>query len=221
VKHKQYNTVYKITHIKSGKEYIGVHQTYNLDDGYMGSGKYIKSAIAKYGIEAFTKEILHVFDNEEDMDAKERELVTEEYCDRLDTYNIAPGGFGGGFRYINRNPHLRNGFENRDKDELVSMSRITGMRGQIALQEKFKNDPDSRKTLYKKISESMKGKQNWLGKKHTETTKNKIGKANSVAQSGSKNSQHGTMWITDGIQNRKIKKVDSIPDEWYKGRTMK
>lgn len=34
-----------------------------------------------------------------------------------------------------------------------------------------------------------------------------------------KNSQYGTMWITNGRENKKIKKdVDNIPDGWYKGR---
>jgi len=33
------------------------------------------------------------------------------------------------------------------------------------------------------------------------------------------NSQYGTMWITNGIDNRKIKKEqDVIPEGWYKGR---
>lgn len=36
-------------------------------------------------------------------------------------------------------------------------------------------------------------------------------------QVGSKNSQYGTMWITDGTANRKIKKEDVIPEGWRKG----
>lgn len=59
----------------NGKTYTGKHQTDNLDDGYMGSGKLIRRAIAKYGAENFTKEILHAFENEEEMNAKEKELV--------------------------------------------------------------------------------------------------------------------------------------------------
>jgi hypothetical protein len=40
----------------------------------------------------------------------------------------------------------------------------------------------------------------------------------SEKQSGEKNSQFGTMWITDGVTNKKIKKNDTIPEGWCKGR---
>jgi hypothetical protein len=58
----------------------------------------------------------------------------------------------------------------------------------------------------------------WRGKTHTDETKKKIGQANAISQKGEKNSQYGTMWITNGINNKKIPKSDSIPLGWYKGR---
>jgi len=97
-----YFIIYKITNKLDGKEYTGKHITNNLDDGYMGSGKHIKRAIKKYGVENFVKETLFLFSSEEIMNNKEKELVTEEYCCRADTYNICPGGQGG-FGYINNN----------------------------------------------------------------------------------------------------------------------
>ena len=33
-----------------------------------------------------------------------------------------------------------------------------------------------------------------------------------------KNSQYGTMWINNGTTNKKIKKEETIPKGWYKGR---
>jgi hypothetical protein len=89
-------TVYKITNKLNGKFYIGKHKTEKLDDGYMGSGKLIKLAIEKHGIENFEKQILHVFQTENEMSKAEAELVV--LCE--DSYNLCFGG-GGGFDYIN------------------------------------------------------------------------------------------------------------------------
>ena len=46
-----------------------------------------------------------------------------------------------------------------------------------------------------------------------------IGLITSKAQQGTGNSQYGTMWITDGVNNKKIKNSDPIPENWNKGRT--
>ena len=82
-----------------------MHQTDNINDGYMGSGKRLHLAYKKYGIENFEKEILHVFDNEKDMRDKEKELVVISEM----SYNLCDGGKGG-FSYINRSGlNLRTG----------------------------------------------------------------------------------------------------------------
>lgn len=65
----------------------------------------------------------------------------------------------------------------------------------------------------------------FLGKKHNESSKRKIGAANSIHQSGSGNSQFGTCWIYNDNQrkNKKIKKSDInkyLKVGWLKGRKM-
>ena len=133
-------TIYQITNVINGKIYIGKHQTNNINDGYMGSGKNLKRAIKKYGIDNFVKDILYVFDSEEKMNYKEAELVTEEFCLREDTYNICVGGKGG-FSYINNNG-MNN--ENKNKQEVYEKisSSLTGRKNlkcSIAMKNQYRS----------------------------------------------------------------------------------
>jgi hypothetical protein len=84
--------LYKTINLINGKEYTGIHQTDELNDGYLGSGKLLLQAIKKHGRQNFKRVILEQFDTVEQMVQKEIEIVTEEYCKREDTYNIMPGG---------------------------------------------------------------------------------------------------------------------------------
>jgi len=93
-------TIYKITNQIDGKFYIGTHKTKNLNDTYMGSGKYLRYAQDKYGIDKFIKEILFVYNTPQEMYAKEAEIVNEEFLATANTYNLKVGGFGG-WDYIN------------------------------------------------------------------------------------------------------------------------
>jgi group I intron endonuclease len=88
-------TIYQITNLINNKIYIGKHQTIDPNDNYFGSGKYIKDAIKKHGRNNFIKTILHDFDTEYEMNLMEKELITEEFVLRKDTYNLGIGGEGG------------------------------------------------------------------------------------------------------------------------------
>ena len=201
-------TIYKITHIDSGKIYIGKHKTDNIEDGYMGSGKMIKRAIKKYGIDRFNKDILHVFDNEQQMNDKEAELVNEEFVLRTDSYNLCVGGQGG-FSYVKLNPEQR---EKQKRAARKSMNKLH-REGKVP---RNNNPINARKALKEKYPNGT-----FAGKTHSEESKRKISLSSAVHQRGSKNSQYGTRWITDGTSNKKIKNVDSIPEGWYRGRITK
>lgn len=91
-----YHLVYKIVNTVNGKIYIGKHSTKNPYDEYFGSGIAINSAIEKYGIENFSKEILFCFTDEKEAFLKESEIVDENFVKRSDTYNMKCGGDGFG-----------------------------------------------------------------------------------------------------------------------------
>lgn len=102
---KRYNrsmlfTVYRTTNKVNGKYYFGVHKTENPMDEYLGSGKFLKRAIVKYGVENFVKEILLSSHSPEAAFALEFELVEEHRGNPL-CYNLRQGG-AGGFDYINK-----------------------------------------------------------------------------------------------------------------------
>ena len=209
-------TIYKITNKLNGKFYIGKHQTINLDDGYMGSGKLIKRAIKKYGIDNFIKEIIMIYDNEYDMNQAEKKYVVISDS----SYNLCEGGKGG-FSYINNN------FTGADK-KIASASKVH--------QEKLKNDNMYRQKYIKRCIEGrndghmelmiqkMKIKYpegTFKGKKHNNETKLKMSLA-SKNRKGINNSQFGTCWITNGLENKKIKKElleEFISQGYYKGRS--
>jgi hypothetical protein len=226
-------TVYQITNKSNGKIYIGKHQTKDLNDDYMGSGKRLRSAIEKYGIENFTKEILFQFDNEADMNSKEAELVTEEFCLREDTYNLCPGGKGG-WGYINNNDEIvskRDTYENKllgriaanktieqKYGSLSELARVAGSKGNKVYSEKYKNDKVFRDEMINKLklaNEKSQSEESRLKRKQTMASNNH-GK-------GSKNSQFGKRWIFSIEEKRSIAiaKTEPLPDGWFEGRKIK
>lgn len=211
-------TIYETKNLLNGKIYVGKHQTKNLDDGYLGSGKLLIRAIEKHGSENFSKKILYVFDNEEEMDRKEAEIVNEEFVNRSDTYNLCPGGRGG-FGYIHENGLNVLIQDQRKLDPLIALRAANAGNDK---QRKLRQEDEEWLNEYRsKLSKSMKGHQSFLGKSHSEETKKKIGESISRCQKGKGNSQYGTIWITNGLESKKIKRECTIPKGWYKGRKMK
>lgn len=118
-----YFTVYKTTNIVNGKIYVGSHKTDNINDEYLGSGKYLTRSIQKYGKENFKKEILQIFDNPDDMFILEAKIVDENFVKRDDTYNMKIGGYGG-WDHINSKPRKPISDETRLKMSKAKKDRM-------------------------------------------------------------------------------------------------
>lgn len=195
-------TVYQTTCLVNGKTYIGCHKTTDPNDSYLGSGTYFSKAVQKYGKENFKKEVLFIFDNAEEMLAKERELVV---VDPDKTYNLDRGGWPG--------------FGSRPQEKVLAATR----KRNDAQQERCSSDPEyhariqqvaknARKQFLKRLEEpdfasSFKEKMHpiqTMAKEAALSPESKLKRVESFTriqhQSGETNSQFGTCWVKkDGI----------------------
>lgn len=169
-----YYIVYKTINLINNREYIGVHVTSDLDDKYIGSGFLLKLAIKKYGRENFKKTILHIFDNRNDMMKMERELVNEDYVERLDTYNIELGGL-----YHSDYTKEKIGRGNKGKIRTIAHRKFISIRTKECMTEEVRRRI-SEKLRGRKLSESQKEKMRvrmlgennpFYGKTHSEESR--------------------------------------------------
>ena len=89
--------IYEILNLSNGKYYIGQHETTNPYDNYMGSGHYLAKAKAKTNLSSFAKIILYDFDNYNDMNIREYEMVQLSDCYPYNemSYNLMEGSHNG------------------------------------------------------------------------------------------------------------------------------
>jgi hypothetical protein len=201
---KKYHFIYKTTNLLNGKFYVGMHSTNKLNDGYLGSGKRLKYSIKKYGKENFKLEILEFFGSRELLVEREKQLVNEDLLKDTNCMNLKPGGTGGF--------SLESAKKGAKKMNEIIWSDINFIK--------------RHKTRWKKILKTNHLNKKYLyggfrGKTHTEETKQKISEVRKGKGTGKANSQFGTRWITNGTENKKIKKEEIIPIGWEVGRVLR
>lgn len=127
-----YGYIYKTTNKANNKIYIGQHRASEHDINYIGSGKLIKRAINKYGLDNFSNEVITMCDSQEEMDNTEIEMINRFKSTNLKNgYNIARGGSGG---------NIISNLPKEDYDRLIAkmsvVSLFTSWRHQHLLQGK-------------------------------------------------------------------------------------
>lgn len=214
--------LYEIRNNLNGKIYVGVHKTRDMNDGYMGSGKVIRSAIAKHGIENFTKVVLETFENAEAMYAKEKEVVTDEFLLREDTYNLRRGGLGG-WDYVTK--HKINLLSERFREYVDS-----GRAAQSLIRaQKFitfeKRSETSKKIFLKKDKKQREAQLQMFAEqaKLPEAIERRKNRFKEIGhQQGEKHSQFGTCWIYHELIGSKKCRKELLPEYieqgWFKGR---
>lgn len=93
-----YGYVYEILNLVNGKTYVGSRMLARDRSWrqYMGSGKLIKQAIAKYGIENFRKRFISYAPTPEDLVELEGDWIIRQQLLGLAQYNLFVSGHAGG-----------------------------------------------------------------------------------------------------------------------------
>jgi group I intron endonuclease len=190
-----------------------MHSTNNISDGYLGSGKRIKRSLKKYGKDNFKFEILEFTENRKMLIEREIAIVNSDVLKDKLCLNLKEGGCGGLCNETHsKNFHAAGGRKVREYFREIHANR---MKNDAEYHEKWK-------IAYKNAIGSRKGDTNpFYGRKHDDEWKKTISDIMRVKQSGTNNSQYNTCWITNEIENRKIKKDEIVPVGWRFGRNLK
>jgi hypothetical protein len=207
--------IYKITNNINNKKYIGRRKFIGNDiksDKYIGSGKLLSFAIKKYGIENFSKEILHICKNKNEM-----YLMEEYYIDKYDAvfskefYNLCPGGkLSGGYLIEN--------FPDEEKQKIYKKISNT-LKGRK--RGKNKNQSLRMKNYWAEMEKKKKNRKIEelhsynKGRKMTDKQRKKISISNKGKHKGEKNGFYGKHHSIEQKEKWSLERKSRIP--WNKG----
>lgn len=80
------------TRLDTGHYYIGMHSTDDLDDGYLGSGRWLRYSIRKHGTMMFERRIVEMLPDRESLRLRESEIVDRSRLDDPLCMNLIIGG---------------------------------------------------------------------------------------------------------------------------------
>lgn len=157
--------VYMWTNNINNKKYIGAHVG-NINDGYLGSGKYFKNAIKKYGIENFNRTILYIEeDSIDNIFKKEFELINQFNAIGSDSF----------YNVVNKTPDMHRYVEGKfyAKDCFTHKGKKYYNNGII--DSRFYPNEQPEGWVLGTLKERLFGEKNhFYGKKHTKETIEKI-----------------------------------------------
>lgn len=159
-----YGYVYITRNLINKKYYIGQHKKTYFDEKYHGSGKLLKRAIQKYGIENFRTSMICVAKDKDELNEREKFYI--DYMQSMyqygKGYNISIGGDGG---------HILENASDEVREKRLATYRVQnkGSRNpNFGNGDKIAGDknPSKRPDVREKISKKLSGENNPMYGKH-------------------------------------------------------
>lgn len=212
---RKHHVIYKTTCSVTGRYYIGMHSTDNLEDDYKGSGKRLWQSIKKHGEEAHTCEILEHLPSRDALRLRETELVNEELIGDPLCMNLALGGYGGYQHIDNADPR----YKHHRQAGAKAMNKALWTNPEWVAK-KAKASGEILRALHR---EGRIKAPDWTGKKHTNETKARIAASRAGHCEGKQNPMFGRIWIhNDELKQSKSIKPEELETflDWKPGRKM-
>jgi len=175
-----------------------MHSTSNLEDGYFGSGKILRRSLNKHGKANHLKEILEWCEDRSSLKQREKELVNESLVSDTNCMNLQLGG-GGGFT----------GEDHRQK--FIEGGKPYTWTERWNDPEFYENKSKEASALFKRLHREgvfdNVNNRGMLGKNHSTESKQKMSETKKITGvcSGQNNSQFGLKWITNEVENSRVK----------------
>ena len=229
--------VYLLLNTVNNKSYVGQHLGDKISTRWpsnlKGGNPHLESARKKYGPKAFSKEILNYCCSQEEMNNLERLwILTLCTYDPNYGYNLTFGGEGGkrtdeakknnskahvGIKYMNRNkpsfstrtfwPKFSDERKKKHSDILKKVCVGKNMA-------RTNWTPEKRKQLANSVSKLCRTKRENGIKRYSKPVSESSRMKNSIRVSN-------LVWITNGLQNKRINKELEIPSGFIRGKVKK
>lgn len=201
--------IYKTTNLLTGQFYVGKWGTNNPESrDYLGSGPALRAAIRKHGRPAFRRETMFVFDDAAAAKKKERELVTEKFCARTDTYNVGVGGRGS-FAHINHGETRNQWIGSVEHlDQLRRTRALTQSRRSRSISRRWATDVEAKDRLRQGIAKSKAERGHWGPVTQTNVARRRISIAMKTQARAGRHPCLGTRWMSKDGKTVKVPKRD-------------
>lgn len=206
--------VYKIYNKIVDKYYVGsrtISESIDILKGYNTSSKVVKNLIKEYGIESFEITSIILCDSVEQAIQKENEILQSIDC-REKYLNI---NFSAGGAVIKSQTHVQ--IYNNDKNEYMYHPKNLEIPNGWIKKSSFK--PPSRKGF--KLIINVETLETKFTNINTDTIESPWCLKVEYDKELHSKKEKCTVWITDGLINKKIKKSETCPDGWRLGKIAK